>query len=52
LKLPPSVVVLWKGREICRYMSIEEFVDAHLEGIAALELKQEKLLSETYRDKI
>jgi len=50
LKLPPSIVVLWKGREICRYGSIEEFVDAHLEGIAALELKQEKLLSETYRD--
>ena len=51
-KLPAAIVVMWKGREICRYMSIEEFVDAHLEGIAALELKQEKLLSETYRDKI
>ena len=51
-ELAAAIVVMWKGREIYRYVSIEEFVDAHLEGIAALELKQEKLLSETYRDKI
>ena len=49
---PPVIVVMWNGREICRYASIEEFVDAHLEGIAALETKQEKLLIEAYRDKI
>jgi hypothetical protein len=52
LKLPPAIVVMWKGREICRYVSMEEFVDAHLEGIAALEAKQEELLSDAYRDKI
>ena len=52
LRSPPAIVVMWKGREICRYASIEEFVDAHLEGIAALEAKQEKLLIEAYRDKI
>jgi hypothetical protein len=50
--LAPAIVVMWKGREICRYVSMEEFVDAHLEGIAALEAKQEKLLNEAYRDKI
>jgi hypothetical protein len=52
LKSPPAIVVMWEGREICRYVSMEEFVDAHLEGIAALEVKQEKLLSDAYRDKI
>ena len=51
-ELPAAIVVMWRGREICRYVSIEEFVDAHLEGIAALEAKQEKLLNEAYRDKI
>jgi len=49
---PPAIIVMWKGREICRYASIKEFVDSHLEGIAALELKQEQLLSDAYRDKL
>jgi hypothetical protein len=52
LKSPPAIVVMWNGREICRYTSIDELVDAHIEGIAALEAKQEKLLIEAYRDKI
>ena len=52
LRPPPAIVVMWKGREICRYASIEEFVDAHLQGITALEAKQDALLLEAYRDKI
>ena len=47
-----GIVVLWKGQEICRYDSIEMFVDAHLALVDLLEKNMEKLLEEEYRDKI
>ncbi len=47
-----GIVVYWEGREICRYASMAEFIDAHLAGVAALEKKQEDLLAAHYRDKL
>ena len=41
---------MWKGREICRYASVRDFVDAHAEGLAALEANQADLLESYYRD--
>ena len=49
-KTTKDYVVLWKGREICRYASVRDFVDAHGEGLAALEVNQEDLLESYYRD--
>ena len=43
-------VVMWKGREICRYTSVREFVEEHAEGLAALEASQEELLESFYKD--
>ena len=42
-------VVLWEGREVCRYESIDDFVEAHQKGLLALEENQADLLSEYYR---
>lgn len=42
-------VVLWQGREVCRYGSLEEFVDAHQAGLEALEANQADLLESYYR---
>ncbi len=42
-------VVLWQGRQIATYPSIEAFVDAHLEGLIALEQNQNDLLETLYR---
>ena len=49
-KNPLAIVVVWRGQEICRYGSMEEFVDSHIEGVEALEKKQEDLLADEYRD--
>ena len=43
-------VVMWKGMEICRYASIRDFVDAHAEGLIALEANQADLLESYYKD--
>ena len=49
-KTTKDYVVMWKGREICRYASVQDFVYAHGEGLAALETSQEDLLESYYRD--
>ena len=41
-------VVLWQGQEICRYESIEAFIDAHAAGLEALESSQADLLERYY----
>ena len=41
---------MWRGQEMCRYDSMEEFVDSHLEGVETLEKKQEDLLEDEYGD--
>ena len=43
-KTTNDYVVMWKGREICRYASVRDFVDAHAEGLAALDASQADLL--------
>lgn len=48
-KTKDDYVVLWQGREICCYESIEAFIDAHLEGLEALESIQHELLESYYR---
>ena len=42
-------VVLWQGREICRYASVEEFIDAHIVGLQALDASQADLLESYYK---
>ena len=49
-KTTNDYVVMWKGREICRYNSVRDFVDAHAEGLAALEANQTDLLESFYKD--
>lgn len=44
-------VVLWQGKEVCRYGSVGEFIEAHHEGLKALESSQADLL-ETYYQSI
>jgi len=41
-------VVLWQGREICRYDSMAAFVEAHAAGLEALEYNQADLLERYY----
>ena len=48
-KARQDYVVLWEGREVCRYESIDDFVEAHQKGLLALEENQADLLSEYYR---
>lgn len=48
-KSTDDYVVLWQGRQIGIYPSIEAFVDAHLEGLIALEQNQNDLLETLYR---
>ena len=43
-------VVMWKGREICRYASVRDFVEAHAQGLVALEANQADFLESYYRD--
>ena len=43
-KTTNDYVVMWKGREICRYASVRDFVEAHAQGLAALEANQVDLL--------
>lgn len=49
-KTTNDYVVMWKGREICRYASVRDFVDDHAEGLAALEANQVELLESFYKD--
>jgi hypothetical protein len=42
-------VVLWQGRQICRYPSVEAFVDAHIDGLEAMESNQVELLESFYK---
>ncbi|MBT5154649.1 MAG: hypothetical protein HOM44_11235 [Gammaproteobacteria bacterium] len=49
-KTTNDYVVMWKGREICRYATVWDFVDAHAQGLAALEANQADLLESYYSD--
>ena len=49
-KTTNDYVVMWKGREVCRYASVRDFINAHAEGLAALEVSQAELLESYYKD--
>ena len=42
-------VVLWQGKEVVRYASIEDFVEAHQAGLLALDESQADLLEKYYQ---
>ena len=48
-KSTDDYVVLWQGREIATYPTIEAFVDAHIEGMIALDQNQTDLLETLYK---
>ena len=49
-KADENFVVLWRGREICRYQTMEEFVEAHARGLDSLEDSQADLLERYYNN--
>jgi len=48
-KSSDDFVVLWQGREMAVYASIDEFIDVHLQGLVALEESQNDLLDGLYK---
>lgn len=49
-KDPAGLVVMFRGKQVFRYKSIEEFIEAHIKGAKALEEKQEAELRRYYQD--
>ena len=47
-KTEDDYVVLWRGREICRYPTMQDFVEAHIKGLDSLESNQADLLERYY----
>ena len=41
--------MLWRGQEVVRYKSIEDFVEAHQAGLKALDECQADLLEKYYQ---
>jgi hypothetical protein len=50
MKDPAGLVVMFRGKQVFRYKSIEEFIEAHIKGAKALEEKQENALRKYYQD--
>ena len=48
-KAPPGVVVMWRDEVMQRYSSVDELVEAHVKGMAALEREMERVLEAQYR---
>ncbi len=47
-KDPAAVVVMFRGKEVFRYKSVEEFIEVHIKAMKALEQKQEDELERQY----
>ena len=47
-KDPVAVVVMFRGKEVFRYKSVEEFIEVHIKAMKALEQKQEDELERQY----
>lgn len=45
-----SLVVMWRGKLIARYANTAMFIAAHVEALSALEVEQENILEDEYRD--
>jgi hypothetical protein len=48
-KDPTGVVVMQNGKEVYRYKSVQELVDAHVKGMVALDKEMEAVLARAYR---
>ena len=44
-----NYVLLWRGQEVCRYESVEAFIEAHYAGLRALDDSQAELLEKYYQ---
>lgn len=51
-KNPDGVVVMFQGKEVFRYKSVDEFIEVHIKAVRALEEKQEEELASHYKDDI
>ncbi len=51
-KNPVGVVVMFRGKEVFRYKSVDEFIEVHIKAVQALEEKQEEELASHYKDNI
>lgn len=49
VKDPAGVVVMQNGKVMQRYKNVNELVEAHIKGIAALERQMEEELARHYR---
>ena len=45
-----SLMVMWRGKLIARYANTEAFIAAHVEALSVLEVEQENILEDEYRD--
>ncbi|MFT6431983.1 MAG: hypothetical protein ACJAVI_000018 [Candidatus Azotimanducaceae bacterium] len=49
VKDPEGVVVMWDGKEVSRYLSVNELVETHLKGLSALEREMNEAIEAQYR---
>ena len=49
VKDPEGVVVMWDGKEVARYLSVNELVETHLKGLSALEREMNEAIEAQYR---
>lgn len=49
VKEPPGVVVMQQGKVVYRYKTVQELVEAHVKGMAALDRQMEEELARHYR---
>ena len=43
---------MFRGKEVFRYRSVDEFIEVHIKAVRALEEKQEDELASHYKDDI
>ncbi len=41
---------MFRGKEVFRYKSVDEFIEVHIKAVRALEEKQEEELASHYKD--
>lgn len=49
VKDPPGVIVMQQGKVVYRYKTVQELVEAHVKGMAALDRQMEEELARHYR---
>ena len=48
-KDPKAVVVMHEGKEVFRYRSVDELVEIHMKGLAALERELDATIESQYK---